>query len=177
MTKKVLLADDEEDLLALVSATLGNDDRYHLLLARNGEEAVRAAIREQPDLLFLDVMMPGMDGFEVCRFLKGKTVTYHVKIIMLTALAQDFDRQKAMEAGAHDYFSKPFSPTALLEKVEELLAAPELVNPAFPIMTNMARGSIGPRPSSLVETQFDSVDLKTGVRPVSEARSRDDQNG
>ena len=121
MRRKVLLADDEEAVLALVEATLDGDGRYRIILASNGEEAVRVAVREQPDLLFLDVLMPGMDGYEVCRLLKGKTVTAQIKVIMLTALAQDFERRKAMEAGADDYFTKPFSPTALLKKVDDVL--------------------------------------------------------
>ena len=121
MTKKVLLADDEEDILVLVSATLGGDDRYNLILARDGEEALRRAREDKPDLIFLDVMMPKMDGFEVCRILKSESATKHVKVVMLTAMAQELDKQKAEQAGADFYFTKPFSPTALLNKVEELL--------------------------------------------------------
>ncbi len=123
MAKTVLLADDEEDILMLVSATLGGDDRYSLVLARDGEEALSLAREEEPDLIFLDVMMPKMDGFEVCRILKGDSATSHAKIVMLTAMAQEADRQKATDAGADYYFSKPFSPTALLAKVDELLSA------------------------------------------------------
>ena len=121
MAKKVLLADDEEDILMLVSATLGGDERYELLLARDGEEALTRARDESPDLIFLDVMMPKMDGFEVCRTLKADAATKEIKIVMLTAMAQEADRTKADDAGADFYFSKPFSPTSLLDKVEELL--------------------------------------------------------
>ena len=121
MTKKVLLADDEEDILVLVSATLGGDDRYNLILARDGEEALRRAREDKPDLIFLDVMMPKMDGFEVCTILKSESATKHVKVVMLTAMAQELDKQKAEQAGADFYFTKPFSPTALLNKMEELL--------------------------------------------------------
>ena len=122
MTKKVLLADDEEDILMLVSATLGGDDRFTLVLARDGEEALSLAQQERPDLAFLDVMMPKMDGFEVCRRLKADSATAGIKVVMLTALAQDYDRQKGEEAGADFYFTKPFSPTSLLEKVDDLLS-------------------------------------------------------
>ena len=121
MVRKLLLADDEEDILMLVSATLGGDDRFTLILARDGEEALTRAQQEKPDLVFLDVMMPKMDGFEVCRRLKSDEATSQVKIVMLTALAQEFDKQKADDVGADFYFTKPFSPTALLEKVDELL--------------------------------------------------------
>ena len=122
MTKNVLLADDEEDILMLVSATLGGDDRFSLILAGDGEEALSLAQQERPDLAFLDVMMPKMDGFEVCRRLKADSATAGVKVVMLTALAQDYDRQKGEEAGADFYFTKPFSPTSLLEKVDDLLS-------------------------------------------------------
>ena len=121
MTKKVLLADDEEDILALVAAALGGG-RYDLVLARDGEEALRLAQESRPDLVFLDAMMPKMDGFEVCRRLKSDSSTAHAKVIMLTALTQEADRQRAEQVGADSYFSKPFSPTMLLNKVDELLA-------------------------------------------------------
>ena len=126
MTKKVLLADDEEDILMLVSATLGGDDRYSLILARDGEEALGIAQREKPDLLFLDILMPKMNGYEVCQLLKKDPTTAQIKVIMLTALAQEADRERALEAGADDYFSKPFSPTALLKRVEDLLSVREV---------------------------------------------------
>lgn len=121
MTKKILLVDDEVAILALLSATLATEDRYSLLLRTHGDDAISVCGRERPDLLILDIMMPGMDGYEVCRLLRKDPSTADIKIIMLTALTQDFDRQKAMEAGADAYFTKPFSPSALLEKVEELL--------------------------------------------------------
>jgi len=124
MTKKILLVDDEVAILALVSASLAGGDRYSLYLASHGEDAVSVCGRERPDLLVLDIMMPGMDGYEVCRLLRKDPSTADIKVIMLTALAQDFDRQKAMEAGADGYFTKPFSPSALLEKMEELLSVP-----------------------------------------------------
>ena len=123
MAKKILLADDEEDILMLVSATLGGDEKYGLILARDGEEALTQAREQKPDLVFLDVMMPKMDGFEVCKILKSDDATSSVKVVMLTALAQEFDKQRADEVGADFYFTKPFSPTALLEKVDELLAS------------------------------------------------------
>ena len=121
MTKKVLLADDEESILQLVSATL-SDDRYCLVFARDGEEALQRALDEKPDLAFLDAMMPKIDGFEVCRRLRSHDAMAQLKVVMLTALAQDSDKQRADEVGADYYFTKPFSPKALRQKVDELLA-------------------------------------------------------
>ena len=121
MKKKVMLADDEEDVLVLVSAALGGDERFELLLARDGEEALELARQEKPDLLFLDLIMPKIDGYEVCQRLKEDPETAFIKIIMLTALIEESGEMKAKVAGANGYFTKPFSPAALRDKVEEIL--------------------------------------------------------
>jgi len=118
--KTVLIADDEPRVLELVSAVL-EDDRYRLLLASNGEEALDIARSERPDVVFLDITMPIRDGFEVCSAIKEDPATAHAKVVMLTAQSQDAVRQRANEAGADDYFSKPFSPRALVDKLHELL--------------------------------------------------------
>lgn len=119
--RTVLVADDEEVMVALVVATLEGDPRYRVLVARDGEEALALALRERPDLVFLDVCMPRRDGYEVCRRLKAHPATARARVVMLTALEGEEERRRAREAGADDYFSKPFSPTALLQKVEEVL--------------------------------------------------------
>ena len=120
MAQKVLVVDDEADIRRLVQLTL-QDSRYEVLLAKDGEEALRMVQEEQPQLIFLDVMMPKKDGYEVCQLLKADPATAWIKIVMLTAKAQEFDRRRAMEVGADDYFTKPFSPIDLLDKVEEVL--------------------------------------------------------
>ena len=121
MTKKVLVADDEEGILALISATVEGDDRFELFLGEYGEEAIEVARREKPDLVFLDIMMPKKTGYEVCQTLKQEPDTAGITIVMLTAQTQDADKQRAWDAGADDYFTKPFSPTQLLNKIEEIL--------------------------------------------------------
>ncbi|MEE8519689.1 MAG: response regulator [Dehalococcoidia bacterium] len=121
MVKKVLLADDEERILGLVQATLGTDDRYDILTAADGEEALETCRREHPDLVFLDLLMPKMDGYAVCRELKQDRTTSDIKVVMLTAMVQEADRRTALKIGADDYMTKPFSPTALMAKVEEML--------------------------------------------------------
>jgi DNA-binding response OmpR family regulator len=123
MAKKVLFVDDEEDILMLLEATVGNDDRFQVLLARDGNEALVIAQGEQPDLIFLDIMMPGKDGYQVCQELRSRYSESPATVIMLTALARESARRKAKEAGADDFFTKPFSPTALLEKLEKLLGS------------------------------------------------------
>ena len=125
MMKKVLIVDDEERVVALVSATLRLDDRYCILTASNGEEALASARRERPALIFLDIIMPAISGYDVCRALKSDPVTADANIVMLTGLLRECDRREALEAGADDYFTKPFSPAALLRKVEAVLAEPD----------------------------------------------------
>jgi len=120
--KKILVVDDEVRILELLDATLRGGAQYEILLARNGEEALQIARQEKPDILFLDVVMPGLDGYEICRVLREDADTMHIKIIVLTALAQESDRGRALEAGADDYMIKPFSPTVLLDKIDDALA-------------------------------------------------------
>ena len=119
--KKVLVADDEEGLRALVSATLGNDDRFQLLIAQDGQEALEIARREKPELVFLDISMPRQSGLQVCEQLKSDPATAGIQIVMLSAMADNARRRGAMGAGADGYVTKPFSPTNLLARVEELL--------------------------------------------------------
>ncbi|MBF8266172.1 MAG: response regulator receiver protein [Dehalococcoidia bacterium] len=121
--KTILLADDEEPVRALVAATIRDDSRYKILEAKDGMEALEIARKEKPDIILLDIMMPKMDGFEVCRQLKSDPRTSGISIIMLTALAQNTDKGKAKEVGANGYFAKPFSPTALIKKLEEVLGS------------------------------------------------------
>jgi len=121
MRKKLMLVDDEENVLVLVSAALEDDERFELLLARDGEEALELARREKPDLLLLDVLMPEIDGYEVCRRLKEDPETAFIKIIMLTALVEESGEMKAKAAGADGYLTKPFSIAALRNMLEEIL--------------------------------------------------------
>ncbi|MEE9202011.1 MAG: response regulator [Dehalococcoidia bacterium] len=119
--KKILLVDDEEPVRAVVGDTLRHDSRYQLMEARNGAEALEKAFQEKPALILLDIRMPGMDGFEVCRRLKSDPRTRDITVIVLTALAQEAYKERGQEVGADGYFTKPFSPSALIAKVEEVL--------------------------------------------------------
>ena len=118
--RTVLLADDDPGLRRLVGATLGSE-HFNLLAAADGEETLSVARQRQPALILLDINMPRRNGLEVCRLLKADPSTSHIKIVMLTASGSDVDRTRAFEASADDYFIKPFSPIALLDKVYALL--------------------------------------------------------
>ena len=123
MPMKVLIADDEGAIRALFFAALtrASEGRYDVLVARDGEEALSIALREKPDLVFLDATMPKLSGFDVCRRLKSAPGTVHIKVIMLSALAGTADLKAAEEAGADDYLIKPVTPIELQEKVKEIL--------------------------------------------------------
>lgn len=118
--RRILLADDQESIRHLVAATLGGD-QFELSFATNGREALDLAVREHPDLVLLDVSMPLLDGFEVCRALKRRSSTEDIKVLFLSALASDDDRRRGLALGAEGYIVKPFSPLYLLHTVQQLL--------------------------------------------------------
>ena len=119
--KKILIVDDEFEIRRLVDITLGVED-YQILQAESGEEAIEIVKSEKPDLIIMDIMMPGgIDGLEATRILKNDPKTKECPIIMLTAKGQSDERKEGLAAGADDYFAKPFSPLALIKKVEEIL--------------------------------------------------------
>ncbi len=118
--RTVLLADDDPGLRHLVEATLGSE-AFRLLHAADGEETLTIAQREVPDLILLDVNMPKRNGLDVCRILKNQAETASIRVVMLTASSSEADKARGRAVGADDYFIKPFSPVALLNKVYELL--------------------------------------------------------
>jgi DNA-binding response OmpR family regulator len=123
MTKKILIVDDEPHIRLLMEQTLEEleDKGVELLTAENGEEALEAIETERPDLVFLDVMMPKMNGFDVCNAVKNELGIEDVYIIMLTAKGQEFDKQKGQQVGADLYMTKPFDPDEVVEKSQEIL--------------------------------------------------------
>ena len=120
--RKILLVDDDDMVRDLVAATLKGGD-YQLLQAADGGKGLELAREHRPDIVFLDVNMPVMDGVTVCQAIKSDPATAHVTVIMLTALGQEVDKDRARRAGADGYFTKPFSPLTLLRRVDEVLQA------------------------------------------------------
>ena len=118
--ESILVVDDEEDILELVRHHLARDG-YTVTLAATGEEALKKARRERFDLIVLDLMLPGMDGFEVAKALKAEPRSASVPIIMLTARGEDADVVTGLEIGAADYVTKPFSPRVLAARVKAVL--------------------------------------------------------
>jgi len=118
--ERVLIVDDEEDVLELVRYNLDRSG-YQVETAASGEEALAKTKRKLPDLIVLDLMLPGIDGLEVCKKLKSDVKTESVPIIMLTAKGEETDIVTGLELGAEDYVTKPFSPKVLVARVRRLL--------------------------------------------------------
>jgi len=123
MGQKLLIVDDEAHIRMLIEQTLEDleDEGVDLLFAENGEEALNLIKEEEPNLVFLDVMMPKMNGMEVCQIVKKELDLSHVYIILLTAKGQEVDRQKGLDMGADRYMTKPFDPDEMLAVAEEIL--------------------------------------------------------
>ena len=120
MGKKILVVDDEMHILRIVRYKLESAG-YEVLTALNGADALKIAREEKPALIFLDIMMPGINGYEVCSELKNDSATKDIIIIMLTAKAQEADKIKGLEVGVDEYITKPFSPQDLLDRARDLL--------------------------------------------------------
>ena len=118
--KKVLVVDDEEDILELLKFNLSREG-FHVTCASTGEDALKAVPAEVPDLIVLDLMLPGIDGLEVTRQLKNNANTKKIPIVMLTAKGEEADIVTGLELGADDYITKPFSPRVLLARVRAVL--------------------------------------------------------
>ena len=118
--KKILIVDDEDDLRNMLKFRLEAMD-YDVSEAVNGQEGLDRARSDRPDLIILDLMLPKIDGFKVCRMLKFDEKYKHIPIIMFTARAQEKDKQIGKEMGAEAYITKPFDPDILLDKIRELL--------------------------------------------------------
>lgn len=123
MSPKILVADDEPNIVISLEYLLKREG-YNVVIARDGQEAVDAIVREQPDLVLLDVMMPKKTGFEVCQEVRGLESTQGTKILMLTAKGRDTDVAKGLALGADAFMTKPFATRELVQKVAEMLGQP-----------------------------------------------------
>jgi DNA-binding response OmpR family regulator len=123
VARKILIVDDEAHLRSLIHQTLEEleDEGVEVLTAENGEDAIAAIESAKPNLVFLDVMMPKLSGFDVCRRAKDTPGLEGVYIVLLTAKGQEIDRRRGLEVGADLYMTKPFDPDALLQKARDVL--------------------------------------------------------
>lgn len=120
MAKKILVVDDEKDLVETLTFRL-EANNYEVIKAYDGQEGLEKAHTQKPDLIILDLMLPKMDGYKVCSFLKHDIKYKNIPIILFTARAQESDQKMGKEVGADAYVTKPFDPVVLLSKMAELL--------------------------------------------------------
>ncbi|OIO33845.1 MAG: DNA-binding response regulator [Candidatus Omnitrophica bacterium CG1_02_40_15] len=118
--EKILIIEDEKDIVKMLDYNLKKEG-FKALSANNGEDGLDIARKENPDLILLDLMLPEMDGLEVCKAVKNDTKTAHIPIIILTAKAQEADKIVGLELGADDYMTKPFSPRELIARIKAVL--------------------------------------------------------
>jgi len=167
--ESILAVDDEEDILELLRYNLSREG-YRVTPATTGEEAVRLALSLLPDLILLDLLLPGMDGLEVCRRLKADARTRSIPLIMLTAKGEEADIVAGLELGADDYVTKPFSPRVLLARIRTVLRRRSAEVPADTTPLKYKDLSINPgrhevllagQPLDLTVTEFQLLHLLT----------------
>lgn len=117
---RILVVDDEIYIVHILDFSLGMEG-YEVLTALDGEQALERLKSDKPDLIVLDIMMPKVDGYEVCRTIKGNPETQHIPVILLSAKGRNVDQKMGFDVGADDYITKPFSPRKLVERINALL--------------------------------------------------------
>ena len=179
MTKeKILIVEDEKDIIKMLEYNLKKEG-FRTISAYDGEDAIDLAMREHPDIVLLDLMLPGIDGLEVCKSLKAEKKTKDIPIIMLTAKSQESDKILGLELGADDYVTKPFSPRELLARIKAVLRRmkekdklPELVKIGELTVDFSKIGvSVKGRPVELTSKEFEL--LKTLLHAKGRVLSRD----
>ncbi|MEM6553641.1 MAG: response regulator transcription factor [Planctomycetota bacterium] len=164
----ILIVEDEQDLLELLRYNLAREG-YAVRTAATGEDGLKALRAEAPDLVLLDLMLPGMDGLEVCRTIKGRPHTAEVPVIMLTAKGEESDIVRGLELGADDYITKPFSPRVLMARIGAVLRRAERESDGAERATIEAGGVVidrerhevhaGGEPVELTATEFKLLSL------------------
>ena len=166
---RILVVDDEPDVLELIVFHLEKEN-FKVAVAETGDMALKMARAHVPSLLVLDLMLPGINGLEICQLLKRDPKTRDVPILMLTARAAEEDRVRGLELGAHDYVTKPFSPRELILRVKNLLRLTEdnrdsvevIETGPFKLDTVRHKAFVDGQPLSITTTEFKLLCLLTG---------------
>ncbi len=154
----ILIVDDEEDIIELIKYNLKNEG-YSILTALTGEQAIKIAKQSLPDLMVLDLMLPGIDGFEVTKYLKNNEQTRDMPIVMLTAKGEESDIVTGLELGANDYISKPFSPKVLVARIRAIFRRHKNSNRDTPGSIKQEGDMTIDRARHVVTIQGNAVDL------------------
>lgn len=176
--EKILIVEDEKDIVKMLDYNLKKEG-FKTLSAHNGEDGLDMARKENPDLILLDLMLPEMDGMDVCKAIKNEAKTSHIPIIILTAKAQETDKIVGLELGADDYMTKPFSPRELIARIKAVLRRmkekdklPEVLRIGdLTIDFSKIMVSIKDKPIELTAKEFEL--LKTLIKAKGRVLSRD----
>jgi two-component system, OmpR family, alkaline phosphatase synthesis response regulator PhoP len=176
MKEKILIVEDDKDIVKMLEYNLKKDG-FRVSSVRDGEDALDSANSEHPDLIILDLMLPGMDGLEVCKELKKENRTMHVPIIMLTAKSQESDKVVGLELGADDYVTKPFSPRELSARIKAVLRRakeklPEVMKKGD-LTIDFSRISVSVKDKAVELTAKEFELLKTLINAKGRVLSRD----
>ncbi len=176
MKETILIVEDEKDIAKMLDYNLKKEG-YKVIIADDGEDALDAANTKHPDLILLDLMLPGLDGLEVCKELKGERKTKSIPVIMLTAKAQESDKVVGLELGADDYVTKPFSPRELIARIKAVLRRgkenlPEVIKIGdLGLDFSKIEVTVKDRPVELTAKEFEL--LKTLIQAKGRVLSRD----
>ena len=178
MKEKILIVEDEKDIVKMLEYNLKKEG-FTTFSVTDGDDALDSAVRHQPELIILDLMLPGMDGLEVCKALKSERKTASIPVIMLTAKAQESDKIVGLELGADDYVTKPFSPRELIARIKAVLRRmkekdklPELLKVGDLVMDfSKISVSVKNKPVELTSKEFEL--LKTLIGAKGRVLSRD----
>lgn len=158
--EKILIVEDDEDIVEMITYNLKKEG-FRTSSVLNGEDAVDRIMDDQPDIILLDLMLPRMDGLEVCRTLRNRKDTAHIPVIMLTAKSQEIDKILGLELGADDYVTKPFSPRELIARIRTVLrrlrpVVPEKIIKAGPLVIDTLKHnvSVSGKAVKLTATEF-----------------------
>ncbi len=176
--EKILIVDDEKDIVKMLNYNLKKEN-FRTISAYNGEEALNIAQKDCPDLIILDLMLPGMDGLEVCKALKKDDKTSGIPIIMLTAKTQEIDKVLGLELGADDYMTKPFSPKELIARIKAVLRRTKEKDKAIEVLKvgdltidfSKIRVTVRSKPVELTAKEFEL--LKALIKAKGRVLSRD----
>jgi len=178
MRETLLIVEDEKDIIKMLEYNLKKEG-FKVLSVRGGEDALGLVNSDRPDLIILDLMLPGMDGLEVCKTLKGDAKTASIPVIMLTAKSQESDKIVGLELGADDYMTKPFSPRELIARIKAVLRRvkdkdklPEVLKIGdLSIDSSRIAVAVKNKPVELTSKEFEL--LKTLIKAKGRVLSRD----